>query len=203
VTSEVAKQLFLQFGTSTMALALVAWLAREIAKHWLSKDIDLFKERVRSELRRDEFVFQQVRERRALVIAELFKRLQKALTTTREFVMMSDHYGSNEQRSDAVHSTAAIVKDARDYFSEHCIWLERDLTEKIENLFAAHGEQLFYKFAHVATTLRADQGKGWAGDEMTRLLDQANEQVPTALRELQDLFRTTLGADADVSRRNA
>jgi hypothetical protein len=99
--SEAISSLLLQFGTSAVALALLAWLAREITKHWLSKDIEVYKENLRSELSREEFVFRQVRERRALIVASLFSLLQRALNSAKDYVMMSDHYSTEEERRKA------------------------------------------------------------------------------------------------------
>jgi len=192
VISEALSSVLLKFGTSAVALALVAWLAREITKHWLSKDIEVYKETLRSELSREEFVFRQVRERRALVVASLFSLLQRALNAAKDYVMMSDHYSTEEKRREAVESTAAIVREARQYFDENRIWLEGQVSDKIEAILKVHGEELFGRFTNAAQMQRGGLGKDWVGVDMTRLLEQAIKEVPEALRALEDQFRTAL-----------
>lgn len=199
--TEAFSSLLLQFGTSAVALALLAWLAREITTHWLSKDIEVYKETLRSELSREEFVFRQIRERRALVVASLFSLLQRALNAAKDYVMMSDHYSTEEERREAIESTAAVVREARHYFDENRIWLEGQVSEKIETLLKTHGEGLFAKFTNAAQTQRAALGKDWVGAEITRLIEQSIKEVPEALRALEDLFRVTLGSDMGSSRR--
>ena len=194
--AEATKLLILQFGASAVALALVAWLAREIAKHWLSKEVGKFEAKLQSDLRREEFVFQQVRERRTLVVAELYSLLRRALNATRDYVMKADDYPDEGEREIAIQHTANVVREARDFFEENRIWLPEEVDGRVDELFT-DGEKLFYRFVNVAQTLRTGLGKGWAGDDMTQLLDNAYKQVPKALSELQVLFRTTLGPGLD------
>src|SRR5215831_2177738 len=89
-TMHVMKAFLEFFGGTVVAFAAVAWLARSIITHWLSKDVETYKnqlkaeanvalERVRSDLQimaaRRNIEYSRIHEKRLEIISELSNKL--------------------------------------------------------------------------------------------------------------------------------
>jgi len=128
------EQLIAIIGGSTVLIGAVAWLTRSIIVHFLSKDIENYKMRLKAEtdqkleeLRNSfrmrafehETRFLRLHEKRAEILAELYKKLVEAASAARVFVVPIN-LGTDEENDKQRYKVAMEkITFFYDYFDIH------------------------------------------------------------------------------------
>ena len=196
-------ELLKQLGQSAILVGALTWLAQKIIQHWLSKDIERFKENLKAEatrqleeyksqLRHEEIVFSQVREKRVLIIGELYRLMLKAVSAVEYHVKMQDHWPDEDTRQEKLDQVQQQVREFRDYFDQHRIWLDEETCAKVQEVLEEHTEGLFYQFANAVALQRSGLGKDWVPQKMIELWKRANDNLPAARQVLEVQFRKAL-----------
>lgn len=193
-------------ASSAVLIAVVGWLVRELVKHFLSKDVASYKislqaestiaiERLRSELRERELVFKELHEKRAFILSELYGLMVEAIAAVERFVKAMS-WPDEEERKREFKAAAERVGDFRASFTKNRIWLGRDLSQQIEHLLQERTEGLLYKFYNALELQARGLGKDWVRDEIVKLWNQVNDEVPVIQESLEREFRNLLGVEA-------
>lgn len=193
-------ELLKQLGQSAIVVGALAWLAQKIIRHWLDKDITIFKENLKAEatrqledhksqLRDEELVFSQIREKRVLIIGELYRLMLRATSAVEYHVKMQDHWPDEDTRQRKLDQVQKQVREFRDYFDQHQIWLDEETREKVQEFLEEHTEGLFYQFANAVALQRSNLGKNWVPQKILELWTRANDNLPAARQVLEAQFR--------------
>jgi hypothetical protein len=77
-------------GLGTIILGVAGWLIRELVKYLLSSDLEVYKERLRSETEKELIehgtVFGGLYRKRAEVVSELYEKLSDAISASNHFL---------------------------------------------------------------------------------------------------------------------
>jgi hypothetical protein len=187
-------------GIWGIGLFALFFIFRELFNRWMSRDVEKYKaslqashdteiERFRSDLRIAAFEretrFAGLHERRAEVIAELYKRLAR-MHQRFDSYLSPLQVGDEDAHSEKGKEAATCANDFFDYFNESRIYLDGPLCAEIAEL----GVKV--RRAWVDFNVPPDQRRG------LRWLDVWNkfgEDVPPLLRRIEKRFREMLGVE--------
>jgi hypothetical protein len=189
---------------TSIGSAAFVFLAKALTNHLFSIDLERFKtalkgshekeiERLRSDLRmvafEREIRFVKLHEKRLDIIAELYRRLSAANIAMSKLVSPMQFGGKEAEKQN--HDRAAdACQQFRDYYLQHRIYFDVGLCEHLDGLDAKFWQIFIHYYMYdsddqeVARERRKTQLEAW---------DQASEEVPPMLREIERSFRTLLG----------
>lgn len=184
-------------GIFGIGAAALAFLLRGLFNHILSRDLDKFKmelqashdkeiERFRADLRAVAFEretrFARLHERRAEVVAELYRRLvnvESAYTSlTEDAVYESGHPATSYPTQESQKATSEVTYDFFKYFTENRIYFDEALCKNIDELIEkldAIWETRIHEF---------DYPKAW---QITK------DDIPPIRKKIEKRFREMLG----------
>ena len=186
---EFWQTLLVAFGGNLVLVAAVGYLAKVFVGALLAKDLERFKADLQRAAVEHQVRFSRLHETRAEVLAELYRRLAKAISDTHRFVA-SRNQG---QGREALESLVALYS----YLDERRIFLPTDLCGRLDDFTDTLRE----------TAIRIDLF-GNIPNPNPDTLKQAQEvyaaawhsvehHVPQLRHDLEEEFRTLLG-DATV-----
>jgi hypothetical protein len=135
------------FGGNAILLAALAWLARSVLQHWLTKDVEGFKsdlaaeasranEKLRHELSMSALEHQvrysRLYERRAQVIAETYEKLVAAYWAFESFTSPFE-WGGEPSKLEKYKNAMSKSTEYFKYFDSNRIYLPAELCQKIED----------------------------------------------------------------------
>lgn len=202
-------QIITILGGASLLIGAVAWLMRSIINHFLSKDIENYKIRLKAEtdqkieefrtsLRMSAFEheirFLHLHEKRAEILAELYKRLVDAVSAARIFVapvnLDLDEEGDKNRHKEAIEKSTSFYN----YFDIHRIFLSDELCLKIEGLtnhirIPIIEHAFFLEHPDFELKLGSDKIDIWS-----KAWNAITEKgVPEARKALENEFRKLLG----------
>lgn len=134
------------FGGTAVLLALLGFLFRSIMKHLLSKDIEVFKTRLKADsdatlasMSHDltiaaiehEVRFSSLHQTRAEVIAEIYRLLSEALAHVQSFLSPMEWIGEPDKKEKYKGAMNALAELFR-YFDRNRIYLPEHLCQSID-----------------------------------------------------------------------
>jgi hypothetical protein len=120
---------------SVLILA-VAWLAKAITTHRLTKDVESFKTNLAIEASRDNTVFSRLHERRVLVIAEVYAALVSAESAVAHYITKMGAPTPPEGKTLTDVALAAMWKLV-DAVDTHRIWFTPATAGKLDEVVVA------------------------------------------------------------------
>jgi hypothetical protein len=208
MTDELIKFL----GGTTIVVAAVAWLIKSLVSHFLSKDVESYKqqlqsestvelERLRHELRllasAHEKQMHLLQEQRAKTIAELYSKLIDFLAAAESFANIVEWSGEppKEKKAELLGEKAIVFYE---YFRCNRIYFTEDLCQKVDALFKeVNTSMLSYRF-WMARAKKSDQASIKMDDAWDKAWDLMQEKVPLLLSAIETEFRTLLGVSASA-----
>lgn len=189
-----------------MVLAAVAWLIRSLVNHLLSKDVEAYKqklaneaatelERLKHELRLAAVVHEKqtqiLHERRAKVIAELYKRLVRFIGAAGSFASLAEWVGepSKDEKAKVLGEKAW---EFREYFLHNRIYFSREVCDKLDSIFQdIHGASSKYRvmLAHSRSESVSEQ----VHEAWLEAWDLMSKKVPALRDAIDNEFRALLG----------
>ena len=203
----MAEEIIKFLGGAVIVVAAVGWLVRSLIAHFLSKDIELFKQRIQSESTVElERVKHELRllasehekrvhllqERRAETIAELYSKLIDFLGAAESFASPAEWSGepSKEEKAKKLGEQAAAF---RGYFLRNRIYFTKDICQKFEDLFQeVHGSALRFRMWLTHAEDR-DQSAAQLHEAWFAAWDVMKDKVPPLVAAIEGEFRTLLG----------
>lgn len=177
-------------GIGAFVIAALTYLLRSIWGQMLSRDLEKFKTALRTAAFEQETRFARLHERRAEVIAELYKRLVWAHSSLGEMVSILQS-GGEEERKKGVEKAGEHTSYFLVYFHENDIYFDQSLCTAIENLEGKF-RSTWFDF-----TVFPDR-KPASGKEWHAIWKNFTQEVPPLKREIQKRFRKLLGVEDEV-----
>ena len=189
---EFWQSLFMGLGGSAGVLLGLWYLGRTLISSVLAKDLEKFKADLQQAGIEHQILFSKLHEKRATVIAELYKLLVEAFWHVSEFTSQTQ-FGDPDRKQqyvDALNSVAAYFR----FFDQHRIWLPTKLCVPLENF----ARQLRAPTIRLGVYLQIPHPTEKTLQEQSEVWDKAWEAVSSDIPELQSAieaeFRTLLGA---------
>jgi hypothetical protein len=206
--------ILITFGSSTVLFTALGFLSRSIINHYLSKDIETFKTRLKADsdlaqqqLRNSlkliavehEIRFKRLHEKRAEVLDELYAHLSEAVRLTRSFVSIMEWNGE-KSKQEKYPETMQKILDFYWYFDKHRIYL----TQTQCNLIDAFVDKLREPSIEFSMYLDVSRFDAKSLKEKNKVWRDAwksvEEKVPLARQALEDEFRKILGVEINVTK---
>jgi len=201
------EQVITAIGGSAVLFGAMAWLARSIITHVLSKDIEKHKinlqaesqkelVRLQSSLQLVEFEhqvrFSQLHERKVTIIEEMYSRLVGLHRSASTFVK---YYQSvdGQKKKDYLQQLWNAADSHNEYFDKHRIFFQQELCLKIDdfnNKLSQACSQLAFFFQEERVIEVSDQQIWEAWNNAMQTMDS---EVPVIKQLLEQNFRQELG----------
>jgi hypothetical protein len=211
------EQVITAIGGSAVLFGAMAWLARSIITHVLSKDIEKHKinlqaesqkelVRLQSSLQLVEFehqvLFSQLHERKVNIIGEMYSRLVGLHRSASAFVK---YYQSveEEKKKDYLQQLWNAADRHNDYFDKNRIFFQEELCLKIDDfndkLSDACSKLAF--FFQEAKAIKVSDEQIW--EEWNNAMKTMENKVPVIKQLLEQSFREELGVLQQAHKGNA
>jgi len=186
------------FGGNAALLLVLGFLGRSLLSNALDKDLEKFKGQLQLAATEHEIRFSRLHEKRAEVIAELYKLLVQATWEAESFTSPMEWVGEPDKKEKYITAMNAIVEYFR-FFDQHRIYISPNLCNKLEE-FAQKLRTPVIQFGvwvrHDYLTDQAAQNKNDAWDTAW---DSVKNDVPQLREAVEQEFRMLLGADDKTS----
>lgn len=196
-------------GGATVLIAAVAWLIRTLAKHILSKDIEIFKsqllaksnielEKLKHELKlissEHEKRMQILHERRAGVIAELYSKLLDFIGAAELYTGDPDKFDetSKETRASNFTEKASVFNK---FYNVNRIYFNKSICNQVDFLII----EVISKIINVQIRFTAiNNTSGLKKYDMyqeswDKAIELVHEKVPLLKEAIEDEFRNLIG----------
>ena len=202
------ESVLLAFGGNAILIAALAWLARSVLQHWLTKDVETFKaallqqyavenERLRHDLQtraiEHQVSFSKLHERRAEVVAETYAKLVEAFWAMQSFTSIVEWQGEPtklEKYQGAMDKSADYFR----YFDKNRIFLPADLCSKLDEFMRGLRSEAVNFGVWVQTEASSKSGK--FGSEKFEAWQKAwkyfENEAPQARQLLEEELRKIL-----------
>jgi hypothetical protein len=194
----------LALGGQTIFLTAAVWLIQSLVSHGMERDLAQYKtelkfeadteiERLRNTLKMSELEhrvkFSKLHERRAEVIAKLYRMMVGADSASKRFVMM------NPQSRDSALSAKEKVGDLIEYFELHRLYFPESvcifIDQYVRKLFSCVTAITIYwtDTEHPTNAMRLQQN-----EKMLEVINALDSELPKVKKLLESEFRVLLGA---------
>lgn len=199
--------ILITLGSSTLLVVALGFLSRSIINHYLSKDIETYKIKIKAEsdisqeqLKNSlkliavehEIRFKRLHEKRAEVLDELYAHLAEAVYLTRSFVSIMEWVGDKSKQDKYLEAMQKIVEFYR-YFDRHRIYLTDEQCELID-AFVDRLREPSIEFSFYLDVPKFNQEMLKEKSKVWReAWESVEKKVPPARQALEDEFRKMLG----------
>lgn len=194
---ELWQALLVAFGGNAALLLVLGFFGRSIVNHALDKDLEKFKGQLQLSAVEHEIRFRRLDEKRAEVVAELYKLLVKAYWEAESFTSPMDWAGEPDKKEKYVSAQNAIADYFR-FFDQHRIYVSPELCGQLESF--AH--ELRKPVISFGVWLRHDHLTDHAAVRKNDAWDAAwkkvREDVPKLRAAIEHEFRTIIGSSASA-----
>jgi hypothetical protein len=206
---DVITNLAVVTGGGTVLVGASAWLIKTVITHRLETDAETFRTRIKAdadiEIERlksslqivameHQVRFTKLHEKRAEIIADLYKKLID-LHRHAEYFVMTRENNSDPAKDKEFREIQQEMADFQKFYQEHQIYLPLDVCTSLENLLSeitgnVWAAGIFGRIEHPGeqTVLSSQEAftKGYAAFE---------EKIPAARKALENEFRKMLGVE--------
>jgi hypothetical protein len=191
--------IFIIFISNGIFITAVAFVVKSVINHYLAKDIENYKIKIKNEFDRIAFEhqirFSQLHEKRGLIIEEINDLLCEAIRAAGDFASPVEMEGEKTKQEKSQIAWNAVMDFYR-YFNKKKIFLSEDTCEKIEKLYLEIRNPV-HDFSYFVNTRHEDafiyKGKFDAWMRAWDSIDQ--NEVPAARKALETEFRKLLGSE--------
>lgn len=193
------KEILTVVGSSAVAICAVAWLAKSIITHWLSKDVDLQKAKLKSvadmELERLRVRFSHLHEKRLDAIATLHVQLVDLFDSVESNVTPHQGPGFHERRVERVKIFEILTADFLRNFKKQRLYLSKTLCDRLFGFVTELNRfnQTFQTEMNLASSPIPRERHGNEQDVWIKSWTSFNEKFPPVLDALETEFRRLLG----------
>jgi len=189
------------FAFTSALVGALAFVGRSLIGRWLDRDLENYKaklqatnatelERLRADLEliafEHETRFAKLHEKRAEVIAELYKRLVRAMNSIRYMAEATQDPEKQPFKEQLTKDGAKHGSEFWTYFDEHRIYFNRDLCEKLDKI------RVEFEMVYIwdLTSGGPDDIKTWI-----KIWDKMHIRIPEIRKDIENTFRKMLGVD--------
>jgi hypothetical protein len=194
---ELWQALLVAFGGNAALLLVLGFLGRSIFNHALNRDLEKFKGQLQLSAVEHEIRFRRLDEKRAAVVAELYKLLVKALWEAESFTSPMEWAGEPDKKAKYVSAQNAIAEYFR-FFDQHRIYISPELCEQLES-FARELRQPVISFGvWLQHDYLTDQAAVRKSDAWDAAWKKVREDVPKLRAGIEREFRAIIGSSASA-----
>jgi hypothetical protein len=190
---ELWKALLVAFGGNAALLLVISFLGRSLIGNFLTKDVEKFKGDLQLATIEHEIRFSKLHEKRAEMLAELYKLLVAATWETESFASPMEWDGEPNKQQKYQKAMNAITEYFR-FFDQHRIYIPEELCASLEEF----ARKLRTPTIRLGVYLKIDYPNAQTTEKMfevwTQAWDSAQKDVPQLRRALEAEFRKLLGA---------
>lgn len=201
-------------GTGTAIITIVAWVVKSIINHFLSRDIQAYKnklkiesefeiEKFKNNLRvasiEHEIRFSKLHEKQAIIIAELYSRINIAVKSVNHLLSplgfsLSSIGGID--RTDVAKKTIEHVTDFLDYYEKHKFYLNDKLCKLME-VFVEEIRIPTFEYSIALTSPKSnDENENRNTSEIWReCWNRVEEKIEPTKIALEKEFKKILGVE--------
>lgn len=191
---ELWQSLLVALGGNATLLLVLGFLGRSVMSTVLTKDIEKFKAALHQAGIEHQVRFSKLHERRAEVLAEVYKLLAEAYWKVSEFTSLAQ-WGDPDRKEQYAAAMNAVAVYFR-FFDQHRIWLPPDLCEPLEGF----ARQLRTPAINLGVYLRIERPTEKTLQEQSEVWDKAWQTVEGDIPKLRGAieaeFRKILGVVA-------
>ena len=193
-------------GGSVILIGAVAWLIRSLVTHQLSMDIEKLKIKLKHDAEIEiqkishelslssiehEHKIASLQEKRAEVIAELYKLLVRLVGSAQSYASYLE-YSSEPNKDEKAKILGEDANNFRDYFLDNRIYFPNEICTDIDELW----ENIISPAKHFGfwrNNTDTLDGQRKADEAWDKAVDSLNEKVAPLLRKIANEFRLILG----------
>jgi hypothetical protein len=190
---ELWQALLVAFGGNAALLLVIAFLGRSLVGNFLTKDIEKFKADLQVAAVEHQVRFSKLHEKRAQVLADLYKLLVLAARETESFASPMEFAGEPDKKQ-KLRATISAIANYFTFFDEHRIYIPQQLcvsleefARKLRRLSSDFGVYVGIDFPTQRTS--EEKQKAWLA-----AWDSVQSEVPQLRSRLEEEFRRLLGA---------
>lgn len=201
------REILFALGGNIALLAAVSWLIRSILIHYLSKDIETYKQTLKAEsdkaLIEHDTVFRSLHSKRADIIAHLYTQLVelgKCLNSLNN--SLQDQKAKDLSPKISAEESDRLMKyfgPCKDYFDTNKLYFSLDLSNRIDSLLVkcwATGiltsitqDQNISSFPFDLQQALQDFNKDTTPERVSKIVSDFN----VAIKDIENVFRTLVG----------
>ena len=186
------------FGGNAALLLVLGFLGRSLLSNALDKDLEKFKGQLQLAATEHQIRFSRLHEKRAEVIAELYKLLVKSTWEAESFTSPMEWSGEPDKKDKYISATNAIAEYFR-FFDQHRIYLSPALCAKLEEF----AQKLRLPVIQFGVWLRheylTDDAAKKKNETWDSAWDSVKNDVPSLREAIEAEFRMLLGSDDKTS----
>jgi hypothetical protein len=189
---ELWQSLLVAFGGNAALLLALGFLARSLVSSALEKDVEKFKATLQLAAVEHQVRFSRLHDKRAKVLAELYRLLVAAYWSASEFTSPLQWADADRraQYAAALNATAAYFR----FFDQHRIWLPRELCQPLERF----AKELRTPTLRLGAYLQFERLNERTAQEQLEAWDKCwqavSDEIPKLREAIEDEFRNLLGA---------
>lgn len=177
------------FGIFTVSMfAFVGYIARTIISQVLSRDIESFKNKLEMQAFEHQIRFAKLHETTAIVIAELYKRIEIANSDIRNYIkgwVLVGESPEEERRKEAIDSYNEMVR----YFRQNAIYFDEETHSKVDKFIKDCKETIFdFQYKEDMASKEKSKTRIWFEIEKRFV-----NEVGLLKEELRKAFKNILG----------
>ena len=190
---ELWQSLLVAFGGNAAVLLVLGFLGRSLMSAVLAKDLEKFKAGLQQAGIEHQIRFSKLHEKRATVLAKLYKLLVEASWRASDFTSPVQ-FGDPDRKQQYVDARNGVAAYFR-FFDQHRIWLPPELCDPLENFanqLRAPTIQLgvYLQINHPTEKTLQEQQEVWSKAWAT-----VSSDIPKLRSAIEAEFRRLLGAD--------
>lgn len=189
---ELWQSLLVAFGGNAALLLVLGFLGRSLVSAVLEKDITQFKAALQQAAVEHQVRFSKLHEKRAEVLAELYKLLVAAYWQVSEFTSLAQ-FGDPDRKAQYVSAINAVATYFR-FFDQHRIWLPPELCDPLEGF----ARELRTPATNLGVYLQIERPTEKTLKEQSEVWDKAwhavDGDIPRLRLAIEAEFRKILGA---------
>lgn len=199
----MVEEILQAIASFTLSAAIIAYLAKELVKLWISKDLEAHKarlqsesareaERLRAELTRSnlehEVRFTRLHEQRARVIAGIFGRLER-LHQSFAILNWQLEFAGPEHIHQLGEGAITAFRDFSEYYQPRALWLDTETSNALNSIIR-HLQEAAIPLLLASTDIRTV-----TQSELKNAATILGRDIPPARKRLLDQFRDILGVE--------
>ena len=187
------KELIIALGGSSILLLAVAYLIKSIITHFLSKDIEAYKVKLKAEVEKSliehDTVFRGLHSKRAEIIAELYTKLTEAVSATESFLSPIE-FGGEPSKEEKYKVAMEKIINFFQFFDKRRIFLNESLCIQIDDFVNKIRKPTIEFLGYLDLPDGSKQKRDVWIKSWTTVSEKA---VPNARKALETEFRKLLG----------
>lgn len=190
---ELWQALLVAFGGNAVLLLVLGFLGRSIVSHVLGKDLEKFKVQLQLSTVEHEIRFRRLHEKRAEVVADLYRLLVQAYWEAESFTNPVEWAGEPDKKEKLIVAQNAVAEYFR-FFDQHRIYVSPQLCQRLEAFAREIREPVLRFGAWVRYECLTDQAAMKKNDAWDAAWKKVREDVPKLRVGIENEFRAIIGA---------